>query len=111
MADAYSLRQQLSTLIDQITQDIQIIESSKLLEKRIFSKFLFFIARNLSSKHRLEQSIKEATKLVCSYIYKIHLENYILFKARDLERFDVAYGREYKQRIEAVRQRLVCLNN
>ncbi|CAF1427427.1 unnamed protein product [Adineta steineri] len=73
MADVNSLRQRLTPLVDQITQDIQIIEST----------------RNLSSKHRLEKSINEATQL-----------------ARDLERLDPAYGRDYKQRIDAARQRL-----
>jgi len=65
MADVSSLRQQLSPLIDQITQDIQIIESSKLLRNNIvFQISFFFLARNLSSKHRLEVSIDQATKLV-----------------------------------------------
>lgn len=73
MADVYSLRHRLSPLVDQITQDIQLIEST----------------RNLSTKRQVELSINEATKL-----------------ARDVERLDQAYGREYKQRIDALRQRL-----
>jgi vesicle transport through interaction with t-SNAREs protein 1 len=73
MADAYSLRQQLSPLVDQITEDVDLIEST----------------RNLSSKHRVEKSLDNATKL-----------------ASDLERFDPTYGREFKQRINSLRQRL-----
>jgi hypothetical protein len=64
MADASSLRQRLSPLVDQITQDVQIIESSKFFRNIKFKSFCF-IARNLSTKHRLEISINEATKLVC----------------------------------------------
>ncbi|CAF0930895.1 unnamed protein product [Adineta ricciae] len=73
MADVNSLRQRLSLLVDEITRDIQVIETT----------------RNLNSKHRVELSINEATRL-----------------ARDLERLDSSYGREYKQRIDAIRQRL-----
>ncbi|CAF1080420.1 unnamed protein product [Rotaria magnacalcarata] len=73
MADANSLRQRLASLVDEIAQDVQIIEST----------------RNLSTKYRVEKSISDATKL-----------------ARDLERLDPSYGREYKQRIDAIRQRL-----
>ncbi len=68
MADAYSLRQQLSPLVDQITQDIQSIESSMLLKRIDLIEFLVFLARNLSTKHHLEKSINEATKLVCLQI-------------------------------------------
>jgi hypothetical protein len=38
-------------------------------------------------------------------------KSYILIKARDLERLDPGYGRDYRQRIDAIRQRLVCSNN
>ncbi|CAF1594511.1 unnamed protein product [Rotaria sp. Silwood1] len=56
----------------------------------LLALFVFVVvARNLSSKHRVENSINEATKL-----------------ARDLERLDPSYGREYKQRIDEIRQRL-----
>lgn len=67
MADSNRLRQQLSPIVDQITQDIQIIESSmyKIFQCIFLLFVLFFIARNLSSKSRVENSINEATKLVC----------------------------------------------
>ncbi len=67
MADANSLRQRLSPLVDQITEDVQLIESSKFFRNSVKSYFQLFCfqARNLSSKHRLEISIDEATKLVC----------------------------------------------
>ena len=55
MADVSSLRQQLSRLVDQITQDIQVIESSMLLEYKIIINFkiIFFF----SKKFKFETSI------------------------------------------------------
>ena len=72
--------------------------------------FVCFLARDLSSKRSLENSIANANKLVCSRKVQFIRSDFVFLcsQANDLKRLDPAYGRDFERRINEVRQRLVC---
>lgn len=92
MADAFNLRQQLSARVDEISKDVETIERCTCFDMivDVRQSFFFYLARNLSSKYQVQKSIDEAAR-----------------SARELEKLDPSYGRQFRQRIDELRQRLV----